>query len=151
MKYQIDQSGKIEQTNIITVVAFSNGESGSLLLSAKDKKILQEIFRKANKTKIFSIQVFAALVFLLIKNYMFKNETMVIDKEYPGHENLIRSYIVQLVNTQPKIKIEASNINFKTIGKSSNAHEVANKCFKNRKAEKNTNFKEVLALVLAYK
>jgi len=60
-KYQIDQSGKIEQTNKVTIVAFSNDKSGSVMLSASDKRALQEIYRKAGKPRVFPTQVFAAL------------------------------------------------------------------------------------------
>lgn len=57
-KYQIDQSGKIEQTNKLTIVAFSNDKSGSVLLSASDKRVLQEIYRKAGKPRVFPTQTF---------------------------------------------------------------------------------------------
>src|SRR3989344_1701383 len=147
MKYQIDQSGKIEQTNKITVIAFSNHKSGSISLASKDKKILQEIYRNANKPKMFAIQVFATLVFLLIRKYKLDSQTITIDKEYPGYENLIKSYIFQLIR---KSIITNSNnlvISFQTIGKSSGAHEVANKCFKKGKTDFKTDYKEVLGLI----
>jgi hypothetical protein len=150
MKYEIDQSGKIEQTNRLTVVAFSNDKKASISLSTKDKKILQDVFRKANKPKMFSIQVFAALIFLLIKKYGIVKGKIIIDKEYPGHESLIKSYITQLINKSLKNNSKEVRIIFKVIGKSSDAHAVANKCFKKKKADVKADFKEILALILLY-
>lgn len=67
MNYQIDQSGKIEQTNKRTVIALSNFVQATIMLKAKDKRDLQEIYRLAGKPKVFSTQVFAALTYLLIE------------------------------------------------------------------------------------
>jgi len=148
MKYQIDQSGKVEKTSKITIVAFSNGERGSVSLSSKDKKILQNIFRKAGKVKMFSVQTFSVLVFILIKNFKLENKNIIIDREYPGHENLIRSFVVQLSLKQLKVKIDPSLISFQVIGKSSKAHGIANKSFKSKKADFKVTFEEILALIL---
>lgn len=65
MSYQIDQSGKIEQTSKVTVIALSNSKQASIILKAKDKRDLQGIFRQAGKPKVFTIQVFSALTYLL--------------------------------------------------------------------------------------
>lgn len=84
MAYQIDQSGKIEQTNKKTVLAISNGKTYSVLLKAKDKRLLQDIFRTLfNKQRQFIYEVFSALLFILISNSKSEGR-IVIDKEYPG-------------------------------------------------------------------
>lgn len=44
MQYQIDQSGKIEQTERHTVVACINGKKASVLLNRKEKRVLQKMF-----------------------------------------------------------------------------------------------------------
>ncbi|MCX6810253.1 MAG: hypothetical protein NTY30_00740 [Candidatus Berkelbacteria bacterium] len=54
MKIEIDQSGKIEETGKPTVIAFSNGKSASIIISAKDKKLVQTVFRKIGQPKILS-------------------------------------------------------------------------------------------------
>lgn len=41
MTLRIDQSGRIEQTNKLTIIAFSNDKQGTVKLSSKDKRILQ--------------------------------------------------------------------------------------------------------------
>lgn len=66
MVIEIDQSEKIEYTHKNTVVAFSNGISGSIIIKSKEKRKIQEIFRKAGKPKIFVYDLFAALIFILL-------------------------------------------------------------------------------------
>ncbi|MDP2951104.1 MAG: hypothetical protein Q8N55_01840 [bacterium] len=53
MKIYIDQSGKIENTNKPTIIAFANGESGAILVGAKDKKKVQEYYKAFNITSSY--------------------------------------------------------------------------------------------------
>jgi len=46
MKIEIDQSRKVEDTNRLTIVAYSNGKAKSLMITARDKKSLQSLFRR---------------------------------------------------------------------------------------------------------
>jgi len=46
MKIEIDQSGKIEETNVDTVIALSNGVKFSVRIHRRTKRRLQEEFRK---------------------------------------------------------------------------------------------------------
>jgi hypothetical protein len=149
-KIQIDQSGKVEQTNKITIVAFSNGKSGSVKLRAKDKRYLQSIYQQAEKPKMFSLQVFAALLYLLLEKFKIQSTMVIIDKEYPGHETLIKSYIMQLVRKRGKLKLPTDYIRFELVGKSSNAHGVASKAFKNNRADFTVDTEDVLAHILLY-
>lgn len=48
MKIEIDQSGKIEQTSELTVIAFSNGKSATIMISASE---IQKKFRKIGKSE----------------------------------------------------------------------------------------------------
>ena len=68
MKIEVDQSIKIENTEKDTVVAFSNGVYGSIIISAKDKREIQEVFRKTGKRMIFAYKLFAILIFILSGN-----------------------------------------------------------------------------------
>lgn len=68
MKIYIDQSGKIENTNQPTIVAFSNGDSGSVLVAAKDKKEIQKYCRLFHRGRIFVYKTFACLIFILKEN-----------------------------------------------------------------------------------
>src|SRR3989338_2473508 len=147
---QVEQSGKIEQTNKITIIAFSNGKHGSVKLKASDKRYLQDIYRQAGKSKSFTLQVFSALLYLLFEKFRLEKTMVLIDKEYPGHEALIRSYLVQLAAKRGKIKLAPEELRFSLVGKGSNAHGVASKAFKTNKADYSVKKEEVFALILLY-
>ena len=53
MRIEIDQSGKIENTNKNTIIAFSNNKFKSIFISAKDKREIQKFFRRIGKPRIF--------------------------------------------------------------------------------------------------
>lgn len=150
MKYQIDQSGKIEQTEKNTVIAFSNGKNGSIKLKAKDKRYLQNIYRQAGKPRSYILQVFSALLYLLFEKFKIEKIGIIIDKEYPGSDNLIRSYLIQLVDKKGKIKLSSEDIRFGSIGKGSNAHGIASKAFKVNRADFSASKEEILSLILLY-
>ena len=118
MKYEIDQSGKIEQTEKHTVLAFSNGTKGAVILSAKNKRRLQEMFRQIGAPRIFVDYVFAALLAILLKSC--KAQTVTVDLEYPKSTKIIESLI------DPFVKAE---IRWDYIGKNSAAHDIAYKVY----------------------
>lgn len=150
MRYQIDQSGKIEQTNKVTIIAFSNRKHGSIKLAAKDKRYLQSIFRHAGKSKSFILQVFSALLYLIFEKFKLEKTMVIIDKEYPGHEVLIKSYLIQLANKRGKIKLFPDELRFGLIGKGSNAHGVASKAFRAKRADFSASKEDILSLILLY-
>lgn len=67
MQIEIDQSGKIEQTNLNTVIALTNGTKYTLLFKKKDKRIVEKEFKRRKFPKIFRVIVFANLVALVVK------------------------------------------------------------------------------------
>ncbi len=97
MKIEIDQSGKIERTNRLTVITYSNKINRSVLITAKDKKSIQSIFRKINQPRVFISKVFASAIYFLIKKDFRKIDTIIIDKEYPGHEKYIKRLIIEIL------------------------------------------------------
>jgi len=120
MKIEIDQSGKIENTNRKTIIAFSNGSCGAVVISAKDKKSIQTYFRTLGKPRLFIHITFVVLIYLLICNKIMRDDQIVIDREYPGYDNLI---IGSLKNLLAKKKI--TDISIAQIGKKSRAHDLA--------------------------
>ena len=88
MKYQIDQSGKIEQTSLDTVIAFSNGKKYTVLLNKATKRSLQRIFKDLGKPEMFVYQTFATILAVIFKEVKPTSKVL-IDTEYLGKENLI--------------------------------------------------------------
>lgn len=150
MAYQIDQSGKIEQTNKNTVICLSNSIHATIILKAKDKRELQDIYRKAGKPKVFPTQVFAALTYLLIEKAKIKEGIVYIDKEYPGHEDIIKSYITQLITKLGKNNLDPENIRFMLVGKTSNSHLIGYKDWKKGRADFKVSKDDILAMILNY-
>ena len=132
MRIEIDQSGKIENTNISTAIGFSNGKNKSIIISSREKIKLQKYFREIGKRRIYIYFTFAILIYLLIKSER-KVEEIIIDTEYPGQGPLIKSYLIQFY--KPNNKLDKSQIYFRQIGKKSNAHNVSIVAYRNKRAD----------------
>ncbi|MFH1713422.1 MAG: hypothetical protein ABH896_04565 [Candidatus Jacksonbacteria bacterium] len=143
MQYQIDQSGKIEDTSRLTIVAFANGKAKSLKISAVEKQKLIKIIRMAEyPKKSFVFKIFAALIFLLIKDEVVRS--VVIDKEYLGNEMTIKNIILQLFR---RVKLKEPEIDFDLIGKKSKAHQIAIDVFRGkRKPDMVVEAQDILAI-----
>src|SRR5262245_13716847 len=91
--YQIDQSGKVEDTSKSTVVTIANGKVITIKISAVEKRKLintMTYIRKPNRT--YAYDIFAALIYMLIKTNPIRR--LEIDKEYPGHEAGIKERVL---------------------------------------------------------
>ena len=146
MVIEIDQSGKIENTNKLTVLGFSNSKSHSVIILAKDKKYIQNIFRKIGQPKIFVYKLFSIGIYFLIKDNVKSLDRVVIDREYPGYENLIKQMIKEIFEYN-KITFDSKIIHFSEIGKKSNAHHVSHKAFISRRANKVLKLSQILKYV----
>lgn len=144
MKYEIDQSGKIEQTEKPTALAYTNDQVRSLLITAKTKRQLQEAFRKCGMTRVFIYHIFSVGVFRLISDLKQKSE-IVIDKEYPGKEKLILSMINKLLSTYKK---PPHNIRFARIGNRPKVHYAAHDVYaKKKKPAKTMSLAEIIEVL----
>ena len=145
MTYQIDQSGKIEQTNIKTVLAITNDTYFTVALSALDKRLLEQIFKQLKRPKLFPFLVFSALLAILIKKVQPKNK-VVIDHEYSGRESLIleRSiYYLTLLRQKPSPHLE-----FGHVGKLSKSHQLAHDVATGKKKNSyQASLKEIMRLI----
>lgn len=117
---QIDQSGKIEDTAKNTVLAFANSSIGAVIITKKEKRKLQDYFRRVGMPTLYVYVTFTTLLFILIKK--IPHTTWIIDREYPGHERMIEAMFSIL--SQDK-----HNFHWKLIGKSSPAHDIAYKVY----------------------
>lgn len=148
MKIEIDQSGKIEDTRTHTIMALSNGISYSIMIKAVIKRIIKNIYILAGKPKIYTIQVFSLLVYLLLEKSTISSGMVIIDKEYKGQDNLIKSYITQLIHIRKKVKLSKEDIHFTQIGKKSKAHITAISAYRSKKADYIVKEDEIIALSL---
>lgn len=121
MAFQIDQSGKIEDTSKSTIIALANGTTLVLKISSQEKRKLLPVMRKLDfPKKIFIYRAFTALIFLILKHTQIT--TVTIDKEYPGHEAFIKTTLINLFG---KEKMKPPTIHFALVGKTCTAHKAA--------------------------
>lgn len=124
---QIDQSGKIEQTNKDTVLCFSNDTWFSVLIKARTKRQIQEIFRRNGQIRNYVLFTFSAGISILIrsatspiptKNTSTTVTKIVIDLEYSGKDSVIKEIITEIQKSGKKLP----EIEFGHVGKESKAH-----------------------------
>lgn len=145
MRVEVDQSGKVEQLNADTIVAFSNDSQYAVLLG---KSVKRELFLACrSKVTQFRYRLFCVLVYYCIKDYLKKFSLITIDCEYQGKEDLIKSLLLNLIRKTYK-DFDVKLIRFGLIGKQSNAHAVAIDVFrKNRKPNRLLSLAEVEELL----
>ncbi len=124
MLYEIDQSGKIENTSKHTIlcIASENDYSYSILLSSNIKKQLQAHFRRAGQSRNFILYTFAALISILI-NRSIRPHAVVVDREYWGHEHIIAKLVYEMLTP------DTVTLRFNLVGKHSPAHYGAYEVF----------------------
>lgn len=121
---EVDQSGKVEQMSLDTVIALSNSQQISVFLSKKEKRALQEIFRHTRQKHIFIYLIFSALLAICLKKG--KNiEVVTVDREYLHNEDIIKQKLIVYLQRLKMKKIP--QIKFGLVGKKSPAHELAKK------------------------
>lgn len=121
MRIEIDQSGKIEDTRKLTVVACANGQIRSIMISAKEKRKLIITMRALEHPRmIFVYKIFAGLIFLLI--HKLKVNPVLVDREYPGHEGVIKDVLRGLF---ARAKQSFPSVAFFEVKKKSPAHKAA--------------------------
>lgn len=123
--YQIDMSGKIEQTNKDTVLAYSNAEQYSVAIPKKVKRQVQEFFRRQGLTRLYVYTLFSLGIFYLLKNIKGRHD-IIIDLEYPGRDKLIKSLIKAFMESRNR---DISYIKFSRIGNRPKAHYAAKNVF----------------------
>lgn len=122
MRVEIDQSGKIEDTRVDTILAFSDGISGSILIPAKIKRKCVEFVRDdRHKTKTLYLRIFCAGLFLLLKDYLSYLDQIIVDVEYLGREHDIKALLLRLI-WEPYPNFDPDKIQFSLVGKDSPAH-----------------------------
>ncbi len=121
MKIEVDQSGKIEQTDMDTIIAFSNSHQYAVLLTKDAKRTLIKNYRKE---KQIILKLFVACVYYTIKDYVHQAELIIIDNEYDGKQNYIKSLLLDFIRKDYR-DFDKKLIRIAHITKKSKAHEVA--------------------------
>lgn len=116
--FKIDQSGKVEHTSKTTVVCLANGKCLTVKISAVQKQRLIATMKELEYPKHFYIyKIFATFIFILLKQEGIKR--VIIDKEYPGHESVIKDTLIYLF---AKNNLNLPEIEFGLVGKKVQAH-----------------------------
>jgi hypothetical protein len=124
-KVEVDQSIKIEQSGP-TILAFSNGISFAIRIPSDVKIAGQKELRRRGKSKHSShLLLFAACLFLLLRDHLDKLSQIVIDTEYYGNEQDIKAFLLRYI-WRKRPDFVKDTIVFQQIGKSSPAHRKAN-------------------------
>jgi predicted transcriptional regulator with HTH domain len=66
---------------------------------------------------------FSVLIYLLIQSELRHLDTLCLDREYKGHESLIKKYLIEVIRRSGHKNIPV--IYFSEIGKKSPAHKLA--------------------------
>jgi len=149
MQVEIDQSGKVERTQVDTALAFaSHNRQFTIFIPASVKREVLTVLRqrrtKRSKTKQH-ILVFAILMFILIKDHVGQIDRIIIDIEYQGNEKLIREHLINLCRRR-NLYIQSDLIQFGLVGKRSRAHHAAIAVFRGEvKPDKVISAMEILA------
>lgn len=145
MHIEIDQSGKVEETNRITVIAFSNHITKAVVIPAAVKRECIERLRRGGRNKqTFVFQIFAAGIFCLIEEHIHQLERIIIDTEYPGREGDIKGMLLNAI-FRIRPDFPKQSIVFSQVGKKSGSHFKAYGVFTGKqKADRRLTLEDIL-------
>lgn len=146
MRVEVDQSGKIGQTNVDTVLAFSNGESFSIKIPRQVKqRCIRELRKRGLAPHKTYMQLFAVALFLLLREKIGYVESVLIDVEYPGRSTFIKQHLYNLFR-RTGVHVKSDQISFGFIGKKSPAHHLSLRVYRRQEAAQRTiTLEEILA------
>ena len=149
MKYEVDQSGRIEETYRPTIISIANKEySYTVKINSKIKRLIQSKFQKMKKPKMFGVYGFASGVIILVRNSKIKNSVIIIDIEYDGYNKILKEIFIKYLDNSLEFR-------FENIGKKSPAHCSAYKTFKKlKKADYNIDlikYEKIVLKMIRYK
>lgn len=149
-RIEIDQSGKIEQTNFDTIIALTNGIKRTIFIKKSEKRLLESYFRKRKLlTKFYPSLIFSVLVAVLTIESKVKTSVF-IDTEYFGHNNFIKNNIEEILE-RFKLK-NIPTIKFGFVGKESKSDYLASRVSRGKiKPDRIINANEVLSIIFPNK
>jgi len=121
---EVDQSSKLE-TPHDTILAYSNSRQSAIRIPSQAKRDILNHLRQQGKSNLRAvIWLFAAALFLLLRDVLEDVSRVTIDLEYYGYEADIKSTLLRLARNHG-LNVEAEVITFAAVGKNSNAHLLA--------------------------
>jgi hypothetical protein len=122
--YQVDQSGKIESHGS-TILTLSNDKEYTIRIPAREKRAAMAYLthRGGGSRKLNRLRLFAVALYYLLQE-LPPGERVTIDVEYTGHEQDIRSMLLNLL-WKDNPRFDPGNIIFGYVGKKSPAHQKA--------------------------
>lgn len=127
MKYEVDQSVKIEQTNKDTAISIASKDySYTVKIDSKIKQSIQKYFNKIKKPKLFAVYLFTSgLIILIRKSKLILNELnknidqnlefrfLSIGKKSPAHDLAYKTFKKKIKPSYIISKIELEKLVFK--------------------------------------
>lgn len=133
---EVDQSGKVERTRMDTVLAFFDGQHYAIRIPATVKRAVLHVVRQKRKPsgskKAVYLRLFAAGLYLLIRDHLNVLDHIIIDTEYSGREADIRGMLLLLIRRTDPL-YSADRIMFRQVGKKSPAHSLAWEIFRGKR------------------
>ncbi|MFQ5856482.1 MAG: hypothetical protein ACE5LU_12655 [Anaerolineae bacterium] len=129
---ELDQSGKLEQTNWDTVLAFSDGAQSAILIPRGIKRdvfgfLRQRYPERAGRFHI--LQLFAVGAYLLLRPHLHRLEHVAIDREYFGHEGYIKGILLNYLRREEP-SLPSDFISFRLVGEGSPSDKLAKSVFR---------------------
>lgn len=122
MRIEIDTGSRLDQSGDTTFALSDDIQRAVLLRQTVRDECLDRLPGKRLKRQL---RLFAACIYLLIKNHIKEIEEIQIDREYPGHENEIRWILFSILKRHFPVPELQISIEFEPLGKKSRAHEIA--------------------------
>jgi len=146
MQIQVDTSSRLDQSGD-TIFGFSDDIQKAILIK---QRVRDECLERLSGKKLKrELRLFAACIYLLIKDHLEELEEVRIDREYSGHEEEIRWVILNILKRDSSHPEKRITIRFERIGKKSSAHEVAWRTLrKEREPDRVIGSQEILSTLL---
>ena len=142
---QIDQSGRIEIPGE-TIIAASNSFTVTVRITSQvQQSVRNKLLSRGVKPRMVMIRMFVAGIFMAIQKNMNNVHSVIIDVEYPGYEDEIKSLLLEKIHAQGHW-LSKHNIVIMSVGKKSPAHHAAIRVFrKQAKADYTPSVDELLS------
>lgn len=136
MRAEVDQSGQIGKFNTDTVLALADDEQFVIVIPAAVKRAAHEYLReKYREIREPYLRVFAAALFLLLKDHAGKYTQIVIDEEFTSKWSIIKAFLIgHLRKLYPRF--DANILQWRQIGKQSSAHKLALNVYRSRRRKR---------------